>query len=203
MVVTALKAAGEASVEDVARSVGVTLSAVRQQVAALESEGLVAHRDERAGPGRPRRRYCLTPAAEALWPKRYGQLANQLLGFVERDDPDLVKRVFNRRGIDRLRNALVRMDGLSFGERVEELTRILDDDGYLAECERGPDGSWVIVERNCAILDVAARYGAACESELTFIRAAMPGASVDRIKHKMAGDFVCAYRVTPGPGSRR
>jgi len=23
----------------------------------------------------------------------------------------------------------------------------------------------------------------------------MPDASVDRIKHKMAGDFVCAYRI--------
>ena len=23
----------------------------------------------------------------------------------------------------------------------------------------------------------------------------MPDASIDRIKHKMAGDFVCAYRI--------
>jgi hypothetical protein len=32
--------------------------------------------------------------------------------------------------------------------------------------------------------------------ELAFLRAAMPDATVDRIKHKMAGDFVCAYRIT-------
>jgi predicted ArsR family transcriptional regulator len=59
------------------------------------------------------------------------------------------------------------------------------------------------VEHNCAILDVARRYGTACASELAFLRAAMPDASVDRIKHKMAGDFVCAYRIATRAGITR
>ena len=67
------------------------------------NEGLVAHHDERTGPGRPRRRYCLAPAAESLWPKRYGQLTNQLLGFLEATDPELVARVFAQRGAERAR----------------------------------------------------------------------------------------------------
>ena len=195
-VLEAIKRSGEASADEIAGTVGVTLSAIRQQLAALEADGLVAHRDERPGPGRPRRRYCLTPAAEMLWPKRYGQLANQLLGFVEQDDPNLVQRVFNQRGQDRVRRALVRLEALSFADRVAELTKILDEDGYVAECQPGSDGSWLVVEHNCAILDVAARYGAACESEIAFIRAVLPGTRVERVKHKMAGDFVCAYRVT-------
>ena len=194
-VLVMLKESGEASADEIARSVGVTLSAVRQQLGALEADGLVAHRDERPGPGRPRRRYCLAPAAESLWPKRYGQLANQLLGFAERDDPDVVDRVFNERGRERLRRALARLDGLELPARVTELTRILDEDGYLAQCTPEAGGTWLIVEHNCAILDVAARYGAACDSEITFIRAALPEATVERIKHKMAGDFVCAYRI--------
>ena len=63
--------------------------------------------------------------------------------------------------------------------------------------------AWRITERNCAILDVARRYGAACASELAFLRSAMPDASVERIKHKMAGDFVCAYRITARGGITR
>jgi DeoR family suf operon transcriptional repressor len=153
------------------------VGAFRQQLVILEMEGLIAHRDERPGPGRPRRRYCLTPDAEALWPKRYGQLANQLLGFVEQDSPDLIDRIFE--------------------DRVRELTRILDEDGYLAECEPAEDGSWLVVEHNCAILDVATRYGAACSSELAFLRAVMPDTAVERVRHKMAGDFVCAYELRP------
>src|SRR4029077_6574390 len=158
-------------------------------------EGLGAHRDERSGPGRPRRRYCITPAGEALWPKRYGQLTNQLLDFLRQESPELVEKVFTRRGEARVERAAARLSGLGFDARIEELTRILDEDGYLAQCRREAEGSWLVVEHNCAILDVARRYGSACASELAFLRAAMPDASVDRVKHKMAGDFVCAYRI--------
>jgi DeoR family suf operon transcriptional repressor len=196
-VLAAIKQAGDASADQLAADVGVTAGAVRQQIAALEADGLVAHRDDRPGPGRPRRRYCLTPAAEALWPKRYGQLANQVLGFVEQDSPDLIEKIFERRRDDRLKRAESRLHGLSFANRVRELTGILEEDGYLAESVLTDDGSWLVIEHNCAILDVARRYGAACTSEFAFLRAAMPDAEVQRVKHKMAGDFVCAYRMRP------
>ena len=104
-------------------------------------------------------------------------------------------KVFTRRGEARVERSAERLSGLGFDGSIEELTRILDEDGYLAQCQREADGSWLVVEHNCAILDVARRYGTACASELAFLRAAMPHASVDRIKHKMAGDFVCAYRI--------
>jgi DeoR family suf operon transcriptional repressor len=53
------------------------------------------------------------------------------------------------------------------------------------------------VEHNCAILDVATRYGAACSSELAFLRAVMPDTAVERVRHKMAGEFECAYELRP------
>ena len=197
-VLSAIKESGEASADQIAGRLGVTVGAVRQHLVTLESEGLVAHRDERIGPGRPRRRYCITPGGEALWPKRYGQLTNQLLDFVRQESPELVEKVFTRRGEARIARAAERLSGLAFDARIQELTRILDEDGYLAQCRREADGSWLIVEHNCAILDVARTYGAACSSELAFLRAALPDATVDRIRHKMAGDFVCAYRISRG-----
>ncbi len=53
---SAIKQSGEASAEQLAGEVGVTVGALRQQLVSLEAEGLIAHRDERPGPGRPRRR---------------------------------------------------------------------------------------------------------------------------------------------------
>jgi DeoR family transcriptional regulator, suf operon transcriptional repressor len=194
-VLSAIKEAGEASAEQIARSLGVTVGAVRQHLAALEGEGLVAHRDERSGPGRPRRRYCITPAAEALWPKRYGQLTNQLLDFVGQESPELVDKVFSRRGEARVGRAAGRLSGFGFDARIEELTRILDEDGYLAQCQREDDGSWLVVEHNCAILDVAERYGAACSSELAFLRDSIPDADVQRTAHMMAGAHICGYDI--------
>jgi DeoR family suf operon transcriptional repressor len=195
-VLSTLKTKGEASAEDVANVLGVTVGAVRQHLGPLEEDGLVAHRDERPGPGRPRRRYCLTPAAEALWPKRYGQLTNQLLSFLEDTDPDLVERAFERRRQARVARARERLDGLDFDAKVAVLTSILDEDGYLASCERLDARRWEVVEHNCAILDVAQRYGTACGTELAFLTEAMPDAEVRRTAHMMAGAHVCAYEIT-------
>lgn len=198
-VIDFIKREGEASAEQIAAAADVTVGAVRQHLAALEAERLVTHRDERRGPGRPRRRYCLTPAADVLWPKRYGQLANQLLGFIEESDPEMVKVAFGRRARDRVERARRRLAGKSFDERVQELTAILDEDGYLADCERLADGSWRVVEHNCAIFDVATRYRAACSSEIAFLREALTDARIERVRHIMAGDHVCAYHISPSP----
>ena len=199
-VLARLKARGETTADQLAADVGVTVSAVRQQLGPLGDDGLVAHRDERQGPGRPRRWYCLTPAAEALFPKRYGQLTNQLLGYIEAAEPALVRAAFEQRGRARQERAAARLAGRSFDERVSELARILDEDGYLADCQAGTDGAWLITERNCAILDVARHHGEACRSELDFIRGALPDARVERVSHILAGEPACAYRVVP-PGN--
>ncbi len=104
--------------------------------------------------------------------------------------------------------ALPRTADLPFDEQVAALTAILDEDGYLAEAERLPDGSWRITEHNCAILTVAHGFSQACTSELAFIRDALPGATVRRVAHLMDGAHVCAYVVSPPasssppPGSR-
>ncbi len=191
-----LKRVGEDDAEDIAGALGVTVGAVRQLLASLEREGLIAHRDEKSGPGRPRRHYCLTPRAEAFWPKRYGQLANQLLSFVEDSSPALVEEAFEARRRDRVRRAEGRMEGKTLDEQVTELAAILSEDGYMAEGRRDPDGSWVIVEHNCAILDVAVRYRLACRTELSFIDEVLPTARVERIQHIVSGGHVCAYRIT-------
>jgi DeoR family suf operon transcriptional repressor len=202
-IVMTLKKRGEATAEELAEAVGVTPSAVRQHLHPLAGEGLVAHREERSGPGRPRHWYRLTPAAETLFPKRYGELANQLLGFVEDSDAGLVDLAFERRRQFRTKQALARLDGRPFDDRVGELARILDEDGYLADAERRPDGTWLVTEHNCAVIDVARRYGQACTSELAFLRDALPDADVERIAHMIAGAHVCAYEVRPRAARRR
>jgi DeoR family suf operon transcriptional repressor len=197
-VLSTLKTKGEASAEEISSVLGVTAGAVRQMLGPLETDGLVAHRDVRAGPGRPRRRYCLTPGAETLWPKRYGELTNQLLSFIEDADPKMVDSAFDRRRQLRVSRAAERLRGLKFEKAVQELARILDEDGYLASARRLGRGKWEIVEHNCAILDVAQQYGTACGTELAFLQEAMSavGGSVIRTAHMMAGAHVCAYEIT-------
>jgi len=194
-VVLTLKKTGEADVTILAREAGVSASAIRQHLAALVGSGLVSHRALSSGRGRPRHVYTLTPAAEALFPKFYGELATELLSYVGDEDPGMVERIFERRRARRTERARVRLEGGAFDQRVRELARILEEDGYLAEVSVEPDGSFLVTEHNCAILGVAERYGMACSTELAFLREVMPDAEVERVAHKMAGAHVCAYRV--------
>jgi len=196
----AMKKRGELPVEALAEAVGVTISGARQHLSGLERDGLVAHRILRGGAGRPRYVYYLTPAADALYPRTYAELTNELLEYVQDDDPELLKRTFERRAQRRLARARARLDGKPFADKVAELTRILDEDGYLADFERCDDGSFRIVEHNCAVLGVALRYGQACSSEIDFIRQALPEAKIERVAHIVAGAYVCAYSVEPRAG---
>jgi DeoR family suf operon transcriptional repressor len=192
-----IKKRGEARAEDLAAALGITPSAVRQHLSGLLGEGLVAVREQRGGAGRPKFFYSVTQAAEPLFPKTYGELTNELLDYLDDEEPEMVERMFDRRRGRRADAARSRLAGKSFEARVAELARILDEDGYLASVERSDDGVWRIVEHNCAILEVALRYGQACSSEIGFLREVMPDAVIDRVSHMASGQHHCAYEVRP------
>jgi DeoR family suf operon transcriptional repressor len=192
-----LKREGEAGTETIAERLGITLSGARQHLTALEADGLIAHAQERSGPGRPKYRYRLTPAGDALFPRNYVDLANELLAYVEDEDPALLARIFDKRAQRRLVRAAARTDGLAFPEKVRIVARILDEDGYLADFAEQPDGSFVVTEHNCAVLAIAQKYRHACSTELAFLQALLPEAEVTRIAHRLNGGHVCAYQVRP------
>ena len=194
-ILIALRKLGEAAIGELAGVLRISPSAVRQQLGPLEAAGLIEHRRVPGAVGRPRHLYRLAAEAEPLFPKSYGGLAAEILDHVASEDPELLERAFARRAAGRTERALARLAGRPFGERVAELARILDEDGYLADFARAPDGSYRIVEHNCAILEVARRHAGACTSELAFLRDAMPDAEIERVAHMMAGAHVCAYAI--------
>jgi len=197
----ALRKRGEARAEELADELAITVGAVRQHLHGLAAADLVTHREERAGPGRPRHHYRLAPAAEALFPRAYGELTVELLDYIGDEDPSLVARAFERRRRARVERVRERLEGLDFDARVAEVARVLDEDGYLAEVEPLEGGGWRILEHNCAILAVAQRYGHACGAELAFLREALPDADVTRVSHILTGAHACAYDVRSRAGA--
>jgi DeoR family suf operon transcriptional repressor len=197
-----LKKRGEAGTVDLAAALGITVSAVRQHLGGLMAGGMVTSRQERHGPGRPALRYSLAPAGEALFPRFYSELTNELLAYAEDEDPGLLDKVFERRRRRRVEDARKRLAGKAFGDRVAELTAILDADGYLADFAARPDGSYLVTEHNCAILGVAQRYGLACSTEIEFLREALPDATIERVAHRLAGQHVCSYEIRPAKAAR-
>ena len=131
-----LKGAGELRAEELAESIGMTASGMRQQLAGLVADGYVTHRQARLGPGRPRFVYRLTAAGENLFPRRYGDLVGDLLETAQAEDPGFVERLFDRRRERRLERARTRMADAGAGDdlaaRVAAIAAILDEDGNVA-----------------------------------------------------------------------
>ncbi|MFT7607737.1 MAG: DeoR family suf operon transcriptional repressor [Candidatus Aldehydirespiratoraceae bacterium] len=195
LVLSALKRCGEATAEELAEALEISSSAVRAHLRALRSAGLITATQDRGQPGRPADRYHATDLTESLFVKTDSSLSVELLEHIEEEDPELVNRIFERRRRRLVESAQAALTGKSIDQRVEVLTDMLDEQGYLADCEKPDPNHHRINLHSCPIWAVASHYTQACTTELEFIRDLMPGATVERVTHKTAGAHTCAYEI--------
>jgi predicted ArsR family transcriptional regulator len=137
--VVALLRQGERTVEELARTLGLTDNAVRAHLTTLERDGLVRQASLRRGTSRPAYAYALTPAAERLFPKAYGPLLRLLLDVLaERLPPSVLD--------ESLRNVGHRVAATHMGpngdlrQRVDRAVAVLGELGGLATVEEMESG---------------------------------------------------------------
>lgn len=194
-----IKLQGEARAEDIAGHLGVTVSGIRQQLTALQAEGLIDHEARRGQPGRPRFFFSLAPAGENLFPRAYSGFAHEMLLFLEETEPGALERWYDLRVERRLMRLRPRLAGLTLAEQVSELAESLTREGYMAVSVTDGDGTVSLQQRNCAVLDLARQHSRICENECELIKAAFPNSSVVRTEHVLEGDPRCSYRILPNP----
>ena len=194
-----LKAAGEATADQLAADLGITVGAVRQQLGPLGDAGLVAHRDERHGPGpapplvlpHPRGRGAVSRSGTASSPT---SCSGSSRTPTRRWSPS----AFEQRAEQRRERAAPRLAGrLPRGAGRSSWPGSSTRTATWPTARPTADGSWLVTERNCAILDVARHHREACASELAFLRAVLPDATVERVSHMLSGGHHCAYRIAP------
>src|SRR5262249_52147515 len=111
-VVYALRRRGQATADDIARQLDMTVSGARQHLTALVADGLAEATELPRPPGqrgRAQLAYMVTERADTLFPKAYGELTNELLGYASEADSGLVDTLFQRRRDERIRNATARL----------------------------------------------------------------------------------------------
>lgn len=194
-VLEVLKRHGEATADELAETLEISASAVRQHLGVLRSAGLISARRERGQPGRPADRYRATDLTEPLFVAD-DDLSIELLALIDAEDPELVQRVFDRRRRLLVEQAQHHLDGPSIEERIGQVTALMDAQGYLTDFEQLADDHYRINLHNCAIWTVASRFRQACASELEFLQGVLPDATVERVTHKTAGAHTCAYDIT-------
>jgi predicted ArsR family transcriptional regulator len=202
-VVDALKRAHTATVPELAAAFGLTDTAVRQHLEALEVAELVERVPAApAGRGRPAVRWRLTDQAASLFPDRHGDLTVELLTSIRAalgdDGLDRVVQARTSAQEQAYRAALPDPTATTVVDRVRRLAALRSAEGYLAEASEQPDGSVVLVEHHCPISEAAHACQGFCGGELAVFRAVLgTDVSVERTQHLLAGDRRCSYLVRP------
>jgi predicted ArsR family transcriptional regulator len=158
--VVALLRRGVATVEELARALGLTDNAVRSHLAALERDGMVAQSGVRRGAGKPAYTYALTADAERLFPKAYGALLGLMLDVLsERLAPDTLDDLLREMG-HRLAGGQAPSTG-DLRTRVDGAVALLGELGGLAEVKE-QDGGYVIRGCSCPLAAAVTGHPETC-----------------------------------------
>ncbi len=147
-VVTLLRR-GDRTVDEIAQSLGFTDNAIRAHLATLERDGLVRRVGLRRGASRPAYAYALTPAAERLFPKAYGELLRLLLDALAQRLPRSVLDQALREVGHRVASANPAPPD-ELRDRVDYAVALLEELGGLADVEERDD-SLVIRGASCPL----------------------------------------------------
>ncbi|MGH7125834.1 MAG: helix-turn-helix transcriptional regulator, partial [Stellaceae bacterium] len=162
-----IKRRGPQQARGLARTLGVTPEAARQQLQQLAEAGLVSSETKKRGVGRPSLLWSLTAAGHARFPDTHAELAVQLIGAI--------RSTFGTEALDRIihgREAEIRRayraaleTARSLDARVAALAEVRAREGYMAEWRKDGDG-FLLLENHCPICAAAAACQGFCRSEL-------------------------------------
>lgn len=183
-----------ATVREIGEQLPLTPTGIRQHLTVLERDGLVAAREERGHVGRPALVYQLTPKGDALYPKRYDELAIALIEEARGQlGPQALQQLMRNAAARFAAPFMSRMDGKDLGGRVEELTLILTERGSVAGCAQ-EDGEYFVRQHTCPYWAVATKNSAVCALDVQFMRQ-LAGADARLTTSLLRGDDCCTFRL--------
>ena len=193
-----LKQQGPSDSEGLAAELGISAMAVRQHLYALRTQKLATYQEEPRPIGRPAKMWRLTPAAEPHFPDAHAGLTVNLLNAAERTFGEQgVKRVVLQCAQQQIENYQSRIPArASLQNRLATLISLRNEEGYMAEVQRQPDGSFLLIENHCPISAAANTCPKLCDAEFEVFRAILgQGVAIERTEHMLAGARRCVYRI--------
>lgn len=194
-----LKHAGDATVDELSRALGVPRSTLRQHLAMLAKDAMVRERSRPDGVGRPRKVYGPGPAADAEFPKRHGELLRMVLETLRGRD--------GRQGLQRLcDNVQARLieehqhlRGIRDPERrLRAVAEVLIDRGDIFEFGREGSG-FALRFYDCPFGELPREFPELCGLAQGVVEG-LGGLPVTIREWQVRGDRRCVFRVDPPVG---
>ena len=193
-IIRLLRGKGPLTATEIAAEMGTVVSAARQHLGLLRSNGLVVTEVIRHGVGRPSHRFHLTSLADDEFPKDYRELATALVSnLVERRETSVIESVFGSRERDLIEFIRPKIEGLSFGAKILRIAELMSERGYMTDI-RSVEGGYELAARNCPISAVTRHTNIPCHLELQLIENLL-GVTVTRSELMAEGQSACVYRI--------
>jgi predicted ArsR family transcriptional regulator len=191
-----LRGRGKATVKEIGDELGLTATGIRQHLTVLERDGLVEAHEERGHVGRPALAYRLTASGDALYPKKYDELANALIEEARKvlGPPalaQLMKSVANRFAAPHL----ARLTGMAHAERIDADSEIIESRGNVVT-RTGEDGELSLRKHTCEYWNVATKNSIVCALDVEFVRQ-LVGADARLTTSLLRGDDCCTFHIKP------
>ena len=197
-----LKRLGTVSLTAMSGELRISKMATLKHLTALETKGLVERSFRSGGRGRPQAIFNLSKDSSTLFPEAYTHMTLCALRFIEdRLGHEAVVRLLKQRAQEVLETNRDRMPDGPLRERVDELVKIRDEGGYMAELGRSGRTSVEMLEHNCPIMAVAEEFPDACGVERELFQKLLH-ADVETSHRVVAGDPVCRFIIRNRAESR-
>lgn len=191
-----LKKHGPMQASEAGEHLGTTGEAARQQFTKLARDGMVEAHSECRGVGRPVQRWHLTALGNKRFPDCHAELTVKILTTIRRElGEDAIGKIITARENEARRDYFDKLQGAeTLEERIIRLVAIRTEEGYMAQWEKEPEGSWLIIENHCPICSAARMCQGFCRAELELFQTVL-NANVERVEYLLTGSRRCVYRV--------
>ncbi|WBV56994.1 transcriptional regulator [Chryseobacterium daecheongense] len=193
-----LKMRGEATSLLISEELSITKEGARKHLLNLVKEGLIKSVIRSEGVGRPSTYYILTRRGLSQFPDTHADVTVQLLRSVKDllgdNALDLLINDREKTTYQRYEKALTKAKSLE--DRLEILSKIRNDEGYMAEwTKEGAD--YFLIENHCPICAAASECQGFCRAELSnFQNLIGLDYKVERVKHILSGAQRCVYKIS-------
>jgi predicted ArsR family transcriptional regulator len=193
-----LKTKSGLTADELAEGLKISRNAVRQHLAALDADGLVARATTRPSGGRPQQLYALTEKGKEAFPRHYSWFAQLVVESIRREHgSEGVGERLGAIGSDAAAQLRSQYPGLKTREqRVEKLAEVMEQLGYNATSAHTSGKARVIEADNCVFHELAMKDPAVCQFDLAMM-GIFTDSAIDHQECMARGGNVCRFRFRP------
>lgn len=200
-IILALKDGKPLTLGELSQKIGISRMGVLNHIQKLEEKGMLERRLVKAKVGRPHYVFKLRGSSKENVASSDAWVLDGLLEYLDRTGNGKLAENFLKDRYSKIRDEYSdRISRVQEDRKVEELTRIREEENYYPELKSSGNGSYELYEYNCPIFKISNRFGIACSLETSLFSSVL-GAEVTSTHRQVNGSDVCRFLIKRKEGT--